>query len=419
MVTFVASLVGAAAIFARVTSAVPMDYGAMSSSAASPSYTSGSSSYGNSYGSGSSGNSYGSGSSGNSYGSGSGYNNNYGSSSMSASVPSYTSSSASMPSYTSSSSSYGSGSSSWNNGGYDSCVQQCVAEYGAPSSMYMPPSGTSSGSSGSGTTHTVIVAPTQGVLRYVPFALNASVGDTVKFMWGANNHTVTKSSELALCNKTSDQPFASGEQNTSFVFTQVVNDTNPTFFYCGTPTHCEKGMFGIINPPNAYMQPSSASMMMPSLAGQYPSTQAAMSYASNMTASQPAAAAWGGNIDLSGVPDWAQSYAAENILFTQSFLASNPETINQAGDVDLSPLGSNAVMIPTDVAAAARQNDVDNSTSTASSGYPAASSTASGSTPSTTASGDSSTGSTNGAGAISSPRVAVALVAVAAAFFAL
>jgi plastocyanin len=75
----------------------------------------------------------------------------------------------------------------------------------------------SSGSSGSGMTHTVIVAPTQGVLRYVPFALNASVGDTIKFMWGANNHTVTKSSELTPCNKTSDQPFASGEQNQSFV----------------------------------------------------------------------------------------------------------------------------------------------------------------------------------------------------------
>ena len=70
--------------------------------------------------------------------------------------------------------------------------------------------------SGSGVTHTVIVAPTQGVLRYVPFALNASVGDTVMFMWGANNHTVTKSSQLELCNKTTDAPFASGEQNKSF-----------------------------------------------------------------------------------------------------------------------------------------------------------------------------------------------------------
>jgi plastocyanin len=88
--------------------------------------------------------------------------------------------------------------------------------------MDMPPastptSGYSNSGSGNGATHTVIVAPTQGVLRYVPFVLNASVGDTINFMWGANNHTVTKSSQLELCNKTSDAPFASGEHNKSFM----------------------------------------------------------------------------------------------------------------------------------------------------------------------------------------------------------
>jgi plastocyanin len=407
MVTFVASIIGAAAIFARVASAVPQGYGMASSSAMSPSYTSGSSKMDNSKMDNSKMD--------NSYGSGS--DNKYGSSSSSAYMPSYTSS---MSSYGSGSSKYGSGSSSWSSGGYDSCVQQCVAQYGSPSSMNMPPSSTySSGSSGSGATHTVVVAPTKGVFRYVPFAVNASVGDTVKFIWGADEHTVTKSSELALCNKTSDAPFASGEQNQSFVFTQMVNDTNPTFYYCGTPTHCEKGMFGIINPPSVFNNAGSASMMMPSLASQYPSTQAAMSYAANMTANQSSAAMWGSNIDMSSVPSWAQSYAAENILYTQSFLAMNPESLSADGSVDLSPLSSNAIMLPTDVAAAARTNNDDATTSSSSAGYPAASSTASGSKPSSTAAGDSSKSSTSGAGALSSPRVAVALVAVVAAFFAL
>ena len=124
------------------------------------------------------------------------------------------------------------------------------------------PSSTNSGSSGSGATHTVVVAPSQGVLRYVPFAVNASVGDTVLFMWGANNHTVTKSSELTPCNKTTDAPFASGTQNKSFTFSQVVNDTNPTFFYCGTPGHCPKGMFGVINPPSVDNNAGSSAMSM-------------------------------------------------------------------------------------------------------------------------------------------------------------
>jgi len=402
MVAF-ASLVGAAAIYAGVASAGPM----MASAPASA-YGSGSTPAANGYGSG--------------YGSG----NSYGE---------YMSASASMPMATSAapyaaytppamappamaSPAYGSGSSNWNNnGGYNSCVQQCVAQFGSPSSMYMPPSSTGSYGSappppgGSGATHTVIVAPTQGVLRYVPFAVNASVGDTVLFMWGANNHTVTKSSQLEICNKTSDSPFASGEQNQPFSFTQVVNDTNPTFFYCGTPTHCEKGMFGIINPPNAYQQPQSASNMMASLASQNPSTQAAWTYASNVTSNNTVASNWGMNIDMSQMPSWSQSYVAENIMYTQAFISMNPETVSQnGGNIDLAPLSNSSVMLPTDVAAAARQNNAQ-SGSPASSAAPSSASA----TPSTAASG----GLKSGAGALASPRVAVALVAVVAAFFAL
>jgi len=287
--------------------------------------------------------------------------------------------------------------------------------YMPPSSTSTPPPGSDSSPPGSGATHTVIVAPTQGVLRYVPFVVNASVGDTVLFMWGANNHTVTKSSQLELCNKTSDAPFASGEQNKPFSFTQVVNDTNPTFYYCGTPGHCEKGMFGIINPPNAFQQPSSASNMMSSLGNQYPSTQAAMSYNSNVTANSTYASNWGMNIDMSKMPDWSQSYMAENIMYTQNFIAMNPEVVPKDGGVlDLSTLGSNPIMLPTDVAAAARANNAQSSPS------PSTTSSSTSATPSAAAaSGGASGGLKSGAGALASPRVAVALVAVAAAFFAL
>ena len=171
-------------------------------------------------------------------------------------------------------------------------------------------------------------------------------------------------------------------------------------------------MFGIINPPNAWGQPSSAGMMMPTLAGQNPSTEAAWQYASNCTASQPKAAAWGTSMDMSNMPSWAQTYAAENIMYTQSFLAMNPEVMSDKG-VDLAPLASNPIMIPTDVANAVRLTSGDGSSTDSSS--PAAAS------PSSDPSSNSaaSKGGSNGAGALSSPRVAVALVAVAAAFFAL
>jgi hypothetical protein len=174
-------------------------------------------------------------------------------------------------------------------------------------------------------------------------------------------------------------------------------------------------MFGIINPPNAYMQPSSVSMMMPSLAGKYPSTQAAMSYTSNVTSNETTAASWGMNMDMGSMPDWSHQYTAENTLYTRAFLAMNPETLNADGSIDLSGLANNAVMLPTDVAAAASSNNADSSYgSPASSSAPSASSSSS---PSASPIGASS--NSNGAGALSSSRVAVALVAVVAAFFAL
>lgn len=94
---------------------------------------------------------------------------------------------------------------------------ECMASYGGLNTATYTPTATNTASYGGGATITVTVAPTQGVLRYVPFVVNASVGDTIKFMWGANNHTVTKSSELTVCNKTLDNPFSSGEQNKGFV----------------------------------------------------------------------------------------------------------------------------------------------------------------------------------------------------------
>ncbi|KAI6044595.1 hypothetical protein EDC04DRAFT_2561175 [Pisolithus marmoratus] len=213
-----------------------------------------------------------------------------------------------------------------------------------------PCAATSTSTAGSGTSYTVIVAPTQGVLRYVPFVVNASVGDTIVFLWNANNHTVTKSSQLAICNKTMDSPFTSGGQNKSFVFQRTVNDTNSTYYYCGTPGHCQKGMFGIINPPNAAVGNNmSLSNMMPAMAANSSSMGAMWQYTQMMTQNNSMAAGWGGNIDMSGMPQWAHQYVAENVMYTRTFLAVNPETLNEDGSVGLGNAGSTPLMIPADI----------------------------------------------------------------------
>jgi len=238
---------------------------------------------------------------------------------------------------------YGSGSANWGTD-LNSCVQMCQAKFGSPPpAASTPPTSTTPG--GTGATHTVIVAPTKGVLRYVPFAVNASVGDTVRFMWGAGPHTVTKSSALTVCNKSAEpDAFASGMQNASFVFDQVVNNTDPTFFYCAVATHCAKGMFGIINPPSAPAgSATSVGMMMSTWTSQNPDLAKMQTAVDKMTINTPAYN-WASNLDASAFPTEAHQSLVENIFQTRMFYAMNPGAEQSASRPDGQPLS-----IPSDV----------------------------------------------------------------------
>jgi len=272
----------------------------------------------------------------------------------------------------------------------------------------MPSATATVGSSGTGVTHTVIVAPTQGVLRYVPFTTNANVGDTVAFMWGANNHTVTQSSELAICNKTANASFASGEQNQGFEMTVLVNDTNPVFYYCGTATHCEKGMFGIINPPSTTNANNSVAGMMSDIVSNSSTLAAMSSYTNTQCANNSAAANWGSDIDMTQMPEWSQEYMVSNVLYTRAVIGSNPDIITTNGTVNLNT--GAPLMIPKDLAAAATD-----AASNSSSG----STTSSTSAPSASASSAATTKKSNGARSLGSSGALVGVVVVVGAFLAL
>ncbi|KAG9024839.1 hypothetical protein FRB95_010972 [Tulasnella sp. JGI-2019a] len=267
---------------------------------------------------------------------------------------------------------YGSGSTTWGGSGYNSCVQQCMASYGAPPTTYTPPPSSDSSYSGSDMTppqtpHRPPILssslPPKGampftttfmtsdlrlyslnsILRFVPFAVNASVGDTLHFVWNAGPHTVTQSSEFTPCNKTSAPgAFASGLQNASFTFDQVVNNTDSIYYYCGVPGHCEKGMFGIINPPNTdpgavgtlpvagssnTTSSSNSTMSVGSWVMSQASSDASMAAMYNYVVNQTmgtSAYGWGMAMDLSGFPETSYADVAQNIMYTSLMYAANP-----------------------------------------------------------------------------------------------
>ncbi|KAL5635514.1 hypothetical protein ACGC1H_004342 [Rhizoctonia solani] len=249
---------------------------------------------------------------------------------------------------TTASPSYGSGYANWGTD-LNSCVQMCQAKFGGGLSSASPPPSTTTAppAAGTGATHTVIVAPTKGVLRYVPFAVNASVGDTVRFMWGAGPHTVTKSSALTVCNKSADATsFASGQQNASFVFDQVVNNTEPTFFFCAVPNHCQKGMFGIINPPSAPAgAATSVGAMMSTWTSQNPDLAKMQTAVDAMTINTPAYN-WASNLDVSSIPTEAHESLLHNVFYTRMFYAANTGAEQGASRPDGQPIS-----IPNDVSA--------------------------------------------------------------------
>jgi len=352
-------------------------------------------------------------------------------------------------------SSYGSGSNYNNYGsGYDDCVSQCIAKFGNSAYEYKPSSsegsseGYNSGSSSSegydssegsessdssesskttgdsgtegtnGVTHTVVVAPSQGVLRYVPFALNASVGDTVEFRWGADGHTVNHGAELLPCNKTADSPFASGLQGKGFVYHQEVTTTDPTFFFCGAPNHCQQGMFGIINPPAGLDAPTSVSGMMQDLIAKDDDLKTYASITDSKVGNDGPAASWGGSIDIGKMDPEFQSLAAANVLYTRNILAMNADTIWKNNQIDLSGIAGNesSLMVPPDIERTLK--DASASVAPAAPAATDAPAAANTDAPVTPPVGASSTNN-NAAGALASPKLLVAFVAVVATFFAL
>ncbi|PNP60496.1 hypothetical protein THARTR1_00520 [Trichoderma harzianum] len=99
----------------------------------------------------------------------------------------------------------------------------------------------------------VVTVGKGGSLSYSPDTITAAVGDKVEFQFYGPTHSVVQASF--------DEPCTAFNGGTGFFagmstngngpnpnsFTITINDTNPVWFYCGFPGHCQAGMVGVIN----------------------------------------------------------------------------------------------------------------------------------------------------------------------------
>jgi plastocyanin len=91
-------------------------------------------------------------------------------------------------------------------------------------------------------------------LHYDPENVVAQVGDMVVFHFLPKNHTVVQSSFDDPCQPIDDGKFsgfnyATNDTESENVYSFIVQDTKPFWYYCSQPVgeHCRSGMSGVIN----------------------------------------------------------------------------------------------------------------------------------------------------------------------------
>jgi plastocyanin len=139
-----------------------------------------------------------------------------------------------------------------------SLLPVALAQYGDGGTAPPPSSAAAAAASSSPTATVPVIAATitvgtsAGLPGFSPQNVTAKVGEAVEFVFNPSTHSIIQTSFDSPCNYTNSSGFFSGPVTTSGglntnVFLVTVNDTNPIWFYCGFPTHCEAGMVGSIN----------------------------------------------------------------------------------------------------------------------------------------------------------------------------
>jgi plastocyanin len=101
----------------------------------------------------------------------------------------------------------------------------------------------------SGTGQIVDVAVGQGGFVFVPDSVSISVGDTVRWTWASNNHSVTSGDPCTpdgqFCSPNDTNCDQGALNNNGFVYTHTFAQAGTFSYFCFA--HCAFGMTGVVN----------------------------------------------------------------------------------------------------------------------------------------------------------------------------
>jgi len=104
---------------------------------------------------------------------------------------------------------------------------------------------------------TIAIQVGEGGLKYAPNSTTAAVGDILEFQFVASTHNVVQGAFNTPCSVGNiTNGFAAPFVNVTAVGTHeayqvTVNNTDPIWYYCSVTGHCQDGMVGVVNPPDA------------------------------------------------------------------------------------------------------------------------------------------------------------------------
>ncbi|KAH8748713.1 Cupredoxin [Hyaloscypha finlandica] len=96
---------------------------------------------------------------------------------------------------------------------------------------------------------TIVITAGTGGLAFSPDTVTAAVGDVLEFHFVGSIHSAVQGDFSSPCVQSSGG-FDSGKISSASVFQVTVKTTDPMWFFCATPTHCQGGMAGVVNPPS-------------------------------------------------------------------------------------------------------------------------------------------------------------------------
>lgn len=118
---------------------------------------------------------------------------------------------------------------------------QIFDQYGRPSRSGRRPAG--------GQTFDVTVGPQENKFTFSPDTLNISVGDTVRWTWASDSHSVTSGTDCTpngqFCSPDNTNCDAGILNNTGFVYEHTFTQAGTYSYFCFL--HCFAGMTGVVN----------------------------------------------------------------------------------------------------------------------------------------------------------------------------